>query len=77
MKANNVDVFVLVKGATDKTGMTPILERIRKTTGVNQVRVNEHVQSLLLVEYDPAETCSQNIMASIQQQGYRAAFVGM
>jgi hypothetical protein len=77
VKANNVDVFVLVKGETDKTGMTPVLERIRKTTGVSQVRMNGRVHSLLLVEYDPAETSSRAIMASIQQQGYRAAFVGM
>jgi len=77
MKANNLDVFVLVKGETDKTGMATVLERIRKTTGVSQVRMNERVHSLLLVEYDPAETNSLAIMASIQQQGYRAAFVGM
>jgi hypothetical protein len=77
VKANNVDVFVLVKGETDKSGMTTVLERIRKTTGVSQVRMSERVHSLLLVEYDPAETCSKTIMASIQQQGCRAAFVGM
>lgn len=45
-------------------------------TGVHAARVSERAQHLVVVNYDPQQACSLNLLGNVKTCGYHAQLVG-
>jgi len=77
MKANNVDVYVLLKNRASFRSAEPMVQMISRIQGIHKAAMNPYVPSLMTVEYDPSSISSQVILTTIREQGYQASLTGM
>lgn len=72
-----VDVVVHVDESIDKSTRTAMEDRVRGLEGVVSVGQHDEKPHLMVVEYNPDQTSSGDILALVRGQGVHAEIVGL
>ena len=71
-----LDIVLHVDEDLDDQNRQRVEHAIIKATGVKRARFNDERHHLLLVGYDPAQTCSSEILSLVKQQKLNAQLIG-
>jgi len=77
MSKHNVDIMVHFTGEVDRRQWQALGATFARQGGLGQVYQNPKLRQVLMVNYDPAQTSAQAILAAVHGQGIEARVVGM
>jgi hypothetical protein len=72
-----VDVVVHVDESIDRSARTAMEDSVRELQGVVSVGQHDEKPHLMVVEYNPDQTSSGDILALVRGQGVHAEIVGL
>lgn len=74
---NLVDVTVHIDEALDPGRRQALVERMREEQGVVSVALHDEKPHLMIVEYNPSQTSSGDILKRVTEEGVHAELVGL
>jgi len=77
MNIKTIDAFVYIQSQNEPKVTSDIVQEIAKLSGVVRVSVNQNVNKMVDVEYDPEVTSGSNILDFVRDSGYTSYLVGM
>lgn len=77
MNVDLADITIHLDQAADETGRQRIDEALRKNAAVVSVHFQPGKDHLLVVEYNPAQTKSDDLLSAVQGQGFSAELIGL
>ncbi len=72
-----VDVMVHIDEAIDHERRTQVADTVRAHKGVTAVAHHDEKPHLMIIEYDPDTTTSQELLKIVLDQGVHAQIIGM
>lgn len=78
MSINTVDVYIYIPSKENNdVSSSSVIGTVTNVVGVVKARVNQYVNHLLTVEYDPDHVSSQDILSAVKEQESTATLIGM
>ena len=77
MNTKTIDAFVYIQSQNEPKVTSDIVQEIAKLSGVVKVNINQNVNKMVDIEYDPEVTSGNNILDFVRDSGYTSYLVGM
>lgn len=77
MNTRTIDAFVYIQSQNEPKVTSDIVQDIAKLSGVVRANINQNVNKMVDIEYDPEVTSGNSILDFIRGSGYTSYLVGM
>ncbi len=77
MNVDLADVTIHLDQAADEAGRKRLDDALRANEGVVSVHFQAGKEHLMVVEYNPAKTASDDLLSAVQAQGFSAELIGL
>jgi hypothetical protein len=77
MSNGMVDVTAHIDEALDAMLRGELAEKLRTMRGVTNARIHERTPHLMVVEFDPEQLGTRDILEAVTDTGVRAALIGL
>lgn len=77
MNTRTIDAFVYIQSQNEPKVTSDIVQEIAKLSGVVRANINQNVNKMVDIEYDPEVTSGNSILDFVRDSGYTSYLVGM
>ena len=74
--SKHIDLNIYVKELQDDDRQN-LVSVLASQAGVISTRMNEYIQRLVTIEYDPEQVQSKRLITTIAQHGYQGRLIGI